>query len=284
MTRPTTWYDGIPPVTAEVRCDGEQHRLAWRRGRVLSEDHDLHAEAALAALGGGTCPCVEIARAARAGLSVEDLFLLWTEHAEPSVGASQALERWARRVGAAGPPTTVTARRAEEARAAALSSLPVAFRRRLALGVFQAIARELDVDGSGSHPSFAPVFGSLIDRAARGLSPPCREAANRPAPNLTVRWSLVPQERAAFVEGGCIGSTSAWLHLGLHASWVAEVWAWDLAVVDGQLVVAVARRSLCRARVGVVDWTGDGQVRLSWRTACRGPGGRECWRLAEATS
>jgi hypothetical protein len=268
------WYDGISPVTAWVRCRGEHHRITWRRGRIVAEDHDVEAEAALAALGGGACACLDVVRVTRTGLGVDELFLLWTEHAEPSVGASQALERWARRVGAGAPSATVVGRRAEEARLAALSSLPVEFRRRLALGVFEAISREPDRDRSGSHPSFAPVFGSLVGRAVRAARLP-RASADA----LDVRWTLLSQSEPVSVEGSCTARLAA-IRLGLSASWVAKVWAWDLAVVDGQLVVDAVHWSREYVSVALVTWTDGGHARLGWRHACRPQGSNGGWHVS----
>ena len=101
--RALRWYDGVAPATALVSCGGRQHPIVWRRGRVSAPAHDLAAESALVALGAAPCPCLEVVTTCRDGLGVEDLFLLWTEQAEPTVGTSQALERWARRVGRARP-------------------------------------------------------------------------------------------------------------------------------------------------------------------------------------
>jgi len=44
------WFDDRPEVTAEIGC-GRQRRIAWRRGKLVLEDHDLLAERSLTALG-----------------------------------------------------------------------------------------------------------------------------------------------------------------------------------------------------------------------------------------
>ena len=43
-----------------VSCSGEQHRVTWRRGKVVLEDHDLGAEEAMLAFGGRPCACLEV--------------------------------------------------------------------------------------------------------------------------------------------------------------------------------------------------------------------------------
>jgi hypothetical protein len=55
-------------VRAHVACAGADHVVVWRRGGLALAHHDLAAEEALAAFGGGPPRCVEVARAWRAGL------------------------------------------------------------------------------------------------------------------------------------------------------------------------------------------------------------------------
>lgn len=52
------WCDHIGPLTELVECGGDRHRLTWRRGHVVIEDHDLAAERALRALGADTPACL----------------------------------------------------------------------------------------------------------------------------------------------------------------------------------------------------------------------------------
>ncbi len=54
------WCDHIPAVTAFVDCGGERHRVTWRRGKVVLEDHDLTAEMAMRAFGGEPLPCLGV--------------------------------------------------------------------------------------------------------------------------------------------------------------------------------------------------------------------------------
>ncbi|MGH9154779.1 MAG: hypothetical protein ACRD1K_02745 [Acidimicrobiales bacterium] len=55
------WYDGLEPVTVPVPCDGVTHRVTWRRGNLVLEDHgNLTAEQALVALGGAACQCLQV--------------------------------------------------------------------------------------------------------------------------------------------------------------------------------------------------------------------------------
>lgn len=45
-----------------VDCNGERHRVTWRRGKVVLEDHDLTAETAMLAFGGKPFPCLGVLR------------------------------------------------------------------------------------------------------------------------------------------------------------------------------------------------------------------------------
>lgn len=50
----------MPPATAVVPCNGEQHRVSWRRGKLKVEDHDLAAERTMLAFGGETPACLQV--------------------------------------------------------------------------------------------------------------------------------------------------------------------------------------------------------------------------------
>lgn len=52
------WCDHIGSRTELVECGSERHRLTWRRGHLVIEDHDLDAERALRALGADTPACL----------------------------------------------------------------------------------------------------------------------------------------------------------------------------------------------------------------------------------
>lgn len=55
------WYDELPAVRQPIAVDDATvHHITWRHGKVITEDHDLEAEQAFVALGGDTCPCLDI--------------------------------------------------------------------------------------------------------------------------------------------------------------------------------------------------------------------------------
>lgn len=60
------WARRLAPVTVEVACDGDVHRVLLRRGKVVLEHHVITAEAAVVALGAPSAPCFEVYRSWRA--------------------------------------------------------------------------------------------------------------------------------------------------------------------------------------------------------------------------
>ena len=56
------WCDHIEPASALVECNGELHRVSWRRGKVVLEDHDLTAETAMLAFGAKPFACLGVLR------------------------------------------------------------------------------------------------------------------------------------------------------------------------------------------------------------------------------
>ena len=65
-------------MDADVRCQGEVHRLRIDGDRLLLLDHDVKAEMGMVAMGGAMCPCLVIA--------------LWIQHRSCWVGGG-GLER-----------------------------------------------------------------------------------------------------------------------------------------------------------------------------------------------
>ena len=65
------WAWGIPPLDAEVDCHGSRHRVSWRWGRLVLDDHHLGAEAVLEALGGEIAPCLDVLHAWRSAAGSE---------------------------------------------------------------------------------------------------------------------------------------------------------------------------------------------------------------------
>lgn len=54
------WCDRLESVTELVECSGQHHRVSWRGGSLVVEDHDLAAERAMRALGAETPDCLRL--------------------------------------------------------------------------------------------------------------------------------------------------------------------------------------------------------------------------------
>ena len=54
------WCDHIEPATALVACSGTEHRVSWRKGKVVLEDHDVAAERTMLAFGGELPDCLKV--------------------------------------------------------------------------------------------------------------------------------------------------------------------------------------------------------------------------------
>ncbi|HUR17917.1 MAG TPA: hypothetical protein VMZ51_03145 [Acidimicrobiales bacterium] len=54
------WCDHIKPATALVACSGTEHRVTWRKGKVVLEDHDIGAERTMLAFGGELPECLKV--------------------------------------------------------------------------------------------------------------------------------------------------------------------------------------------------------------------------------
>ena len=58
------WHAALAPVTAILDWGDGKHRISWRKGKLVLDDHpDLGAERAYVALGGERCPCLDVLEA-----------------------------------------------------------------------------------------------------------------------------------------------------------------------------------------------------------------------------
>ena len=60
MARKGHWYDAVPEASAIIDCGGAQHRVTWRRGKLVLEAHDLTAERTMLVFGGELCQCMRV--------------------------------------------------------------------------------------------------------------------------------------------------------------------------------------------------------------------------------
>ena len=291
--RPPEWYEGVPAVTVEVACGGRAHRLSWRRGKLVLEDHDVAGERAMIALGGPSFTCLDLLNVWEDG--ARDLHAvhrlrgqLTPFRAAPAasrqvfVTGSQLPSPSARQLSQLGErqrqQLEATFRRRERARL--LWALPPDLHVRLALSAVMHAERA----DEESHRRDA----AHLDETLRALAVPAMkvsmggQAALGPGVGVDVDCASVPRHRRPSVDGK-IDRFAASASIAVPWSWMATVWAWGLAVVDGAFVLAVTdadrRATVVRALAARWQSRPDGAwvPILGRHTLSRSPGRRE-WR------
>ena len=260
----SAWWTAVDPTTVEVACGEERHRISWRRGKLVLDDHDLAAEESFAALGGEPALCLEVLRAWRTG--VDDREVLWFWDA-PRIGdpdmammlanvraQQQHMLASHRRMVASGssrravvqsgqiPKEVLDRMRTEmaaEHRRSLLSALPEDLRMRLGLAAIVRAGRR-----QGDRLWFASRSGDLQTALTARVSPAVeasmRAWRGRLARHHTVTvesWIAAPGEAANVC--GLMDDLGGWAAACLPIRWLVEVWARGVAVVDGCFVLEV---------------------------------------------
>ena len=284
---PLRWFDALPAVTAEIDCGGEEHRITWRRGKLVLEDHDVLAERALMSLGARPPVCVEILDAWR---RLRNTYLLYDLLvSEPTVSAEELRRKKAQREAhithvrlmaqrerarlAKQPGGSEMLKQLERQAADALErelhiwaitlieALPAALRKTLALSLIVHVARHWhDEDFRRTHArhvesSLTAIAAPLFEQSAR------RWRANmKPyAVFVAESWLLAPGEQpmcAAWADSG--GAHAA---LSLPVSWFTDVWARGISLVDGCFVLGLAEtpRDETHLQVLALRWERQGR-------------------------
>lgn len=289
--RSRRWFDGLPPVTAEIRCGGQQHRITWRRGKLVLEDHDLLAERSLTALGSEPPLCMHVLQAWRRMRNAELLYgFLLRDNASASEEVAAPWPSYdarthfliSRRLRT--PPVASTP--VKEMRDIALvEALPDALRRALALSVLVSVERQWGDERyrrrHAKHIASAltaitqPLFEQSVRRWRRNLKPHATCAIE-----LRLLGPGDPPACAGWADRG-----GAFAVLSLPTSWFTDIWAQGVALVDGCFVLGrgdapfdassfpvIAVRwqregggiSGARAAPAVVSCTPDGEQSVHW--------------------
>jgi hypothetical protein len=322
------WWQALPALETWVPCGDGSHPVRWADGTLSLPAHpDPEAEAVLAALGGEQAACVEVAQAWQRHRSDPDWFTIGPRDPDDEIEVSWDYVRQFRsaplggwlagqasagsrpliraqatsglpRRGAGGGPGTAgqagsagRAAESERLRAARLEMLIL-----LALGP----AFQLALSGTIA-ASWAQGSAEAAELTARWpvLEP---ALAGRLAPAAATWLGLDPDrvdasllERSPEPAGwGALEltgtGTDRWLRATLPVSWLAAVWAPGLAVVAGQLVVAVEQAAWPDATVLAVPAPGQPPVRFGVRavegeagTGVGGPGHLSQWAHWEKT-
>lgn len=260
------WFHRLPSVSADIACGGERHRITWRRGRLILEDHDALAEQSLTALGARPPLCVELLETWRtrrdselleelllgAGtLSPAELAMRKSRHEAEVESARRmprrTMARYGSRPGGARKVRVAERQVAErlaierEAWAATLGEvLPPELRQPLALSVVARLERHWHKDEFRRRhhrrvePVLAAVAAPLLEQSTRG-----QQRKNRKPPRgfVTEAVLLEPgeQPRCEVWSDRQVVHATVKLPLG----WLIDVWARGIAVVDGYFVLAV---------------------------------------------
>jgi hypothetical protein len=230
------WSAGLPEATTQVSCGSETHVMSWRDGRFRALAHpvaDLEAERALAALAGQTCQCVELLDAWERHATDPRVLLLGPRAQDSHLALAHrqlASTRGVRPVATASSPP----------------KRPINWGAQPTAGEDERIRSILDLDDPLPHRFVATVAAALADQAQDRAVAPALQAAlyGRVLASLH-RWTEGTPELALVMGGGersLSRNPDGSLTAALPFSWITEVWARRLDVVDGEFTLAVAPR------------------------------------------
>lgn len=202
------WCDHVEPATATVECSGARHRLSWRRGHLVVEDHDLGAERTMRALGAETPTCLRILtqwRQLHTWATSTELFAQMRSR----LGDEQLL----------GPGDLTVPHEL---------GLLLTWERAWRMSSYYGEGHELLLQAQLRARAFEPVRTHLALWADR--------LGYRQSPNIEVKI-LRPGQDPRVV--GAIDRFTARATAAFGVRWVLEVWARGLALVDDALVLGL---------------------------------------------
>jgi hypothetical protein len=223
-TRAHRWVDDIDPVSAAVNCGDSLHIVSWRRGKLVLEDHDLSAELAAIALGAPAPECVELLYRWRDRV-------LWRVAAAPD------------------PPGFVRKRAPVEM---PFDLVPVR-----QLGVARAWARAAARRPESDDAEH--LYRFLRARALAALLTATADAQARYGGGRVsfVEVRLLAADATEIEVVGRVDKLQTALVVSLAPSWLHEVWARGIGVVDGAFVARVT---------DAIAWPSSADVRaVVWR-------------------
>jgi len=223
------WYHHISPVTGLVPCEGTQHRVSWRRGKFVLEDHDLSAEYALLAFGGEPCACM------------------------------QALRLWRHQFGM--PPDLFSSMQKYLGADAALAPTE--------LGLPRELGMNLSWDRSWRSSSFLDKkHERLLQVALRERALPLfRQHLTLEKERFRCRVMSGAQVRLApsitdVTVAGEMDKVAIKAVIDLHAAWLVEIWPRGLGLIDGVFVAEFIEDDYEAPLVRAVRWEGESSSRL----------------------
>jgi hypothetical protein len=199
------WYQHVPPATALVPCEGAQHRLTWRWGKLKLEDHYLGSERAMLVLGGEPCACLRALR-------------LWGDQFGMAPEQFTQMHRWLGADAALAPKEFEVPRQ---------------------------VGMALSWERSWKKAVYLDKHGKLIERQLRDLALPVVRAhltaeKQRFGARTVRRIELqaVPAGRPLTLHGQ-MDSVAVSATVTLSSDWLVHVWSRGMGVVDGAFVLEV---------------------------------------------
>ena len=233
------WWTTAPPVEMKVACGGIVHRLRWTAGQVEALDHpDLDAERALIALGGAEPNCLTHLDLWADAVTDGGFLGEWVDEAQLTDARLSWLGMALERMRAEGFHEFL--RRLNPARAERmghfLHRFPRAWHDRAAGTVAAAI-----VDGSGVDCADAPVLlpaaiGHRL-RTAFVTSVGGRQLSVGAAALIPLSITVGADVEATI--SGSLTGPGRGVTLQVDHAWLHQVWAAGVAVLGGNLVLAV---------------------------------------------
>jgi hypothetical protein len=237
---PPDWSIGIAPASATVECGAESHTVEWRDGRFSVPAHaDPEGERALAALGGQPCACVQLLDAWERH-AADPLVLVLGPRGRSRGRPSRGVPR-RRRPGALRRAVPVPA--VGWRGGAGWWSYPGAPGASIVTGEpMGGLELLLGLDGEIPHRLVAGVAAALVDRSGDPALGPTLHAAlygrllatfwrwPEPATDVTLHMS--------HGEAGLVRNRDGELTATLPFTWLTEVWARELELVDGELTLS----------------------------------------------
>lgn len=262
--RRTPWFVGYPSVVVALHCTGSIHHVIWRSGKLVVEHDDVAGELGLAAMGGEPPPCVRLLLGWRKLHNGFDPNLL--------AGLEEALLAWPL------PPSTTHATYRSPS---GPELLPVPLRSRATLAMVLRAQRLWNREGlsdSQRHHFEQCLASSLSEAVGRSLVP---VRPYRPHIELLVSCAVAEADEPPSVQFH-FANQRGHLHCRAPLSWLVDVWAKGLAVVDDTVVFSAERCQSGRClSVNVLEWglRGFYGIKPIWSAAwaCQDRRGR--WRL-----
>lgn len=218
-------------MRVDVPCSGARHRITWRRGALVLDDHDAVADEVMVALGGAVPACLDVRRSWRLG---------YVEQEVPTDSAAllRSLSSLAQWMSGGGTHPAV---------------LPEPLRRLREASVLHTWGRGLR-DEAASEDAQRTFLERAIARRVRDLL--VRQlrplGADRTA-DLDV--AVAGDGGGVEAEGRCEG-TRAVVRVRVPPRWLTSVWVSQLETWWGDVVLAVPDRR--PSSLAVARWVADG--------------------------